>query len=76
MADVGVGALEGVEWNVRVGLSSSEIRSLPAQTLVQLMLLVRSESKALHRHNAELSLPEFNALLAGLKQAQQAMNKL
>merc|ERR1711991_528317 len=73
---ISVGRLEKIDWTVKVGLASSAARQLQQETYVALALVVRDEAGKLAHKTMELSLPEFNALLAGLKDAQGAMQKL
>ena len=73
---VGVGSLVSIDWAVKVGLASSHCRELEAETYVALSMVVRNEAGKLEHKNMELSLPEFNCLLTGLKDARSAMQKL
>lgn len=70
-----VGQLVDVDYKVGMGVSSSHVKSLDL-AFVTLRFVIRDAAGKLQGKTMELSLPEFNAFLQSLRDAQQAMLKL
>lgn len=72
---VSLGRLVDIEWKVGVSVSSSHVKNLDA-AFVGLNVVIRNTAGKLENHTMELTIAEFNTLLNGLKDAQEAITKL
>ena len=74
-AAVSLGELVNVDWKAGVSVASSHTRALN-EPFVALQLSIRqADGKLLSRH-VHLTLSEFQAVSAGLNEAQSAMTRL